>query len=86
MKAHLKARINLIEKLKSKMPDIVYVYSQNSAMSFINLIKNYKPFKGFSVGINASYLFVARFIFESVANYEKSRQVAVCATMEIGCS
>ena len=24
------------------MPDIVYVYSQNSAMSFLNLIKNNK--------------------------------------------
>ena len=33
---------NLIEKLKLKMPDIVYVYSQNSAMSFLNLIKNYR--------------------------------------------
>ena len=33
---------NFIEKLKLKMPDIVYVYSQNSAMSFINLIKNYQ--------------------------------------------
>ena len=33
---------NFIEKLKLKMPDIVYVYSQNSAMSFLNLIKNYR--------------------------------------------
>tara|TARA_B100000029_G_scaffold128048_1_gene121644 strand:+ start:126 stop:824 length:699 start_codon:yes stop_codon:yes gene_type:complete len=33
---------NFIEKLKLKMPDIVYVYSQNSAMSFLNLIKNYQ--------------------------------------------
>ena len=31
----------LIEQLKQKMPDIVYVYSQNSAVSFLNLIKNY---------------------------------------------
>ena len=31
-----------IEKLKSNMPDIVYVYSQNSALSFLNLINNYK--------------------------------------------
>jgi len=32
----------LIEKLKLKMPEIVYIYSQNSAMSFLNLIKNYQ--------------------------------------------
>ena len=31
-----------IEKLKSSMPDIVYVYSQNSALSFLKLINNYK--------------------------------------------
>ena len=31
-----------IEKLKPKMPEIVYVYSQNSAISFLNLIKNYQ--------------------------------------------
>ena len=30
-----------IEKLKQKMPDIVYIYSQNSALSFLKLIKNY---------------------------------------------
>ena len=30
-----------IEKLKDKMPDIVYVYSKNSALSFLNMIKNY---------------------------------------------
>ena len=30
-----------IEKLKLKMPDIVYIYSQNSALSFLRLIKNY---------------------------------------------
>ena len=24
------------------MPEIVYIYSQNSAMSFLNLIKNYQ--------------------------------------------
>ena len=30
-----------IEKLKDKIPDIVYVYSQNSAQSFLNMIKNY---------------------------------------------
>ena len=32
----------LIEKLKHKMPEIVYIYSQNSAISFLNLIKNYQ--------------------------------------------
>ena len=31
-----------IQALKSKMPDIVYVYSQNSAKSFLNLIKIYQ--------------------------------------------
>jgi|TARA_B100000214_G_C23897102_1_gene594685 uroporphyrinogen-III synthase len=31
-----------MEKLKSNMPDIVYVYSQNSALSFLKLINNYK--------------------------------------------
>ena len=33
---------DFIEKLKLKIPEIVYVYSQNSAMSFLNLIKNHK--------------------------------------------
>ena len=31
-----------IEKLKLNMPEITYVYSQNSAISFLNLIKNYQ--------------------------------------------
>ena len=31
-----------IENLKLKMPEIVYIYSQNSAISFLNLIKNYQ--------------------------------------------
>ena len=31
-----------IEKLRSNMPDVVYVYSQNSALSFLKLINNYK--------------------------------------------
>jgi len=31
-----------IEKLKLNMPEIVYVHSQNSAISFLNLIKNYE--------------------------------------------
>ncbi len=30
-----------IEKLKKKTPDVVYVYSQNSALCFLNMIKNY---------------------------------------------
>ena len=33
---------DFIEKLKLKMPEIVYVYSQNSAISLLNLIKNYQ--------------------------------------------
>jgi len=36
-----KFNLELIETIKQKMPDIVYVYSQNSAISFLNLIKNY---------------------------------------------
>ena len=31
-----------IEKLRSNMPDIVYVYSQNSSLNFLKLINNYK--------------------------------------------
>ena len=31
-----------IEKLKLKMPEIVYIYSENSAISFLKLIKNYQ--------------------------------------------
>ena len=31
-----------IEKLRSNMPDVVYVYSQNSALSFLKLINSYK--------------------------------------------
>ena len=31
---------NLIENLKINMPDIVYIYSYNSAQSFLNFIKN----------------------------------------------
>jgi uroporphyrinogen-III synthase len=33
---------NFIEKLKLKMPDIVYVYSPNSAINFLKVIKNYQ--------------------------------------------
>ena len=32
---------NFIEKLKEDMPNIIYVYSQNSAISLLNIIKNY---------------------------------------------
>ena len=31
-----------IDKLKLKIPEIVFVYSQNSAISFLNIIKNYQ--------------------------------------------
>jgi uroporphyrinogen-III synthase len=31
-----------IEKLKLNMPEIVYIYSENSAISFLNFIKNYQ--------------------------------------------
>ncbi|MDA7443523.1 uroporphyrinogen-III synthase [Candidatus Pelagibacter ubique] len=33
---------NFIEKLKLKMPEITYIYSQNSAINFLKIIKNYK--------------------------------------------
>jgi len=33
---------SFIDKLKLRMPDIIYVYSQNSAVSFLNVIKNYQ--------------------------------------------
>ena len=33
--------IKFVQKLKSNMPDIVYVYSQNSALNFAKLIKNH---------------------------------------------
>jgi len=32
---------NFIEKLKLKMPEITYIYSQNSAINFLKIIKNY---------------------------------------------
>ena len=32
----------LIDKIKARMPEIVYIYSQNSAINFFNLIKNYQ--------------------------------------------
>ena len=38
---HEKFNSSEIEKLKEKTPDVVYVYSQNSAISFLNMIKNY---------------------------------------------
>jgi uroporphyrinogen-III synthase len=33
---------NFVKELKLKIPDIVYIYSQNSAHSFLNFIKNYQ--------------------------------------------
>ena len=33
---------NFIENLKSKMPEIVYIYSQNSAINFLKVIKDYQ--------------------------------------------
>ena len=33
---------NFVNELKQNMPDIVYVYSQNSASSFLNFIKIYQ--------------------------------------------
>ena len=33
---------NFIDKLKLKMPEIVFIYSQNSAINFLNIIKNYQ--------------------------------------------
>ena len=33
---------NFIVKLKLKMPDITYIYSQNSAINFLKVIKNYQ--------------------------------------------
>ena len=33
---------SFIEKLKLKMPDITYIYSQNSAINFLKVIKNYQ--------------------------------------------
>ena len=33
---------NFIEKLKLKMPEITYIYSQNSAINFLKIIKNYQ--------------------------------------------
>ena len=33
---------NFLSELKKKIPDIVYIYSQNSALSFLNLIKKYE--------------------------------------------
>ena len=33
---------DFIEKLKLKMPEITYIYSQNSAINFLKMIKNYQ--------------------------------------------
>jgi len=38
----IKNFMKICKKLKLKMPDMVYVYSQNSALSFLNFIKNYQ--------------------------------------------
>ncbi len=42
----VKHKVNLdlsfIESLKKDMPNLVYVYSENSAKSFLNLIKKYE--------------------------------------------
>jgi len=42
--AHPIEKINddFIEKLKHKMPQIVFIYSKNSAISFLNIIKNHQ--------------------------------------------
>ena len=34
-------KAEIIEELKKNIPDIVYIYSENSAKSFLNIIKNY---------------------------------------------
>jgi uroporphyrinogen-III synthase len=33
---------NFVKELKLNMPDMVYIYSQNSALSFLNFIKNHQ--------------------------------------------
>ncbi len=39
--SHVKnVKPDFFEKLKKSMPDVVFVYSQNSATSFMNIIKN----------------------------------------------
>jgi len=37
-----KFKQSFIDKLKLKMPEIVYIYSQNSAINFLHIIKNYQ--------------------------------------------
>ncbi len=37
-----KVNEDFIDKLKLKMPEIVFIYSQNSAINFLNIIKNYQ--------------------------------------------
>ena len=34
--------LDFLSELKKKIPDIVYIYSQNSAVSFLNLVKKYE--------------------------------------------
>ena len=33
---------DFIEKLKLKIPEIIYIYSQNCAINFLKIIKNYQ--------------------------------------------
>ena len=41
--SHVKdINFDFLSELKKKIPDIVYIYSQNSAVSFLNLIKKYE--------------------------------------------
>ena len=41
--SHVKdVSFDFLSELKKKIPDIVYIYSQNSAVSFLNLIKKYE--------------------------------------------
>ena len=41
--SHIKdLSFDFLSELKKKIPDIVYIYSQNSAVSFLNLIKKYE--------------------------------------------
>ena len=35
-------KINIIKDLKKNIPDIVYIYSENSAKNFLNILKNYQ--------------------------------------------
>ncbi len=41
-KHNLKFNEKFVSELKSQIPDLVYIYSQNSASSFLSFIKNYQ--------------------------------------------